>query len=285
MPRKPPPISLLLRRLETAYGRRPWRTWRRPLDILVGTILSQNTNDRNSDAAMDRLRQALPTWDAVADAPLWQIAGAIRPAGLHRQKADHIRTILRGIREASELRQRRSNSAAEPAALTFEPAALTFEPAAGAAGDARCGSLPLLPQRARTQRARTRRARTATQPCPDLHLDFLRRWPTARVWKYLTALRGVGPKTASCVLLFSLRRPVLPVDTHIHRVSGRLGLIGPRTTAEKAHELLAAMVPPDKVYAFHVLMIAHGRQTCHARRPNHAACILRDVCPSAHKRF
>ena len=259
--RPAPSISLLLRRLETAYGQRPWRTGGRPLDILVGTILSQNTNDRNSDAAMDRLRQALPTWNAVADAPLWQIAGAIRPAGLHRQKADHIRTILRGIREASEPRQRRSNSAAEPAA--------------GAAGDARFGSLPLLPQR----------ARTATQPCPDLHLDFLRRWPTERVWKYLTDLRGVGPKTASCVLLFSLRRPVLPVDTHIHRVSGRLGLIGPRTTAEKAHELLAARVPPDKVYAFHVLMIAHGRQTCHARRPNHAACILRDVCPSAHKRF
>jgi endonuclease-3 len=221
MPRKPPTISLLLRRLETAYGQRPWRTWGRPLDILVGTILSQNTNDRNSDAAMDRLRQALPTWDAVADAPLWQIAGAIRPAGLHRQKADHIRTILRGIREEHG----------------------------------------------------------------HSDLDFLRRWPTERVWKYLTNLRGVGPKTASCVLLFSLRRPVLPVDTHIHRVSGRLRLIGPRTTAEKAHELLAATVPPDKVYAFHVLMIAHGRQTCHARRPNHAACILRDVCPSAQKRF
>jgi endonuclease-3 len=219
--RPAPSISLLLRRLETAYGQRPWRTGGRPLDILVGTILSQNTNDRNSDAAMDRLRQALPTWNAVADAPLWQIAGAIRPAGLHRQKADHIRTILRGIREEH----------------------------------GHCG------------------------------LDFLRRWPTARVWKYLTDLRGVGPKTAACVLLFSLRRPVLPVDTHIHRVSGRLGLIGPRTTAEKAHELLAARVPPDKVYAFHVLMIAHGRQTCHARRPNHAACILRDVCPSARKRF
>jgi len=261
MPRKPPSISLLLRRLETAYGRRPWRTWGRPLDILVGTILSQNTNDRNSDAAMGRLRQALPMWNAVADAPLWQIAGAIRPAGLHRQKADHIRTILRGIREACRPRQRRGNSAVEPAA--------------GAAGDARFGSAPLLPQR----------ARTAAQPCPDLHLDFLRRWPTERVWKYLTALRGVGPKTAACVLLFSLRRPVLPVDTHIHRVSRRLGLLGPRTTAEKAHELLAAMVPPDKVYAFHVLMIAHGRQTCHARRPNHTACILRDVCPSAHRRF
>ena len=273
MPRKPPTISLLLRRLETAYGQRPWRTWGRPLDILVGTILSQNTNDRNSDAAMDRLRQALPTWNAVADAPLWQIAGAIRPAGLHRQKADHIRTILRGIREASEPRQRRSNSAAEPAVVRARRGsggrcAMPESPAASAAGSMAGGSKAKAPK-----------------PCPDLHLDFLRRWPTARIWKYLTDLRGVGPKTAACVLLFSLRRPVLPVDTHIHRVSSRLGLIGPRTTAEKAHELLAALVPPDKVYAFHVLMIAHGRQTCHARRPNHAACILRDVCPSARKRF
>ena len=218
---KPPSIGLILRRLEKGYGKRPWRTWDRPLDVLVGTILSQNTNDRNSDAAMDRLRQVLPTWDAAADAPLWQIAGAIRPAGLHRQKADHIRTILCGLREER----------------------------------GRC------------------------------NLGFLRRWPTERIWDYLMSLPGVGPKTAACVLLFSLRRPVLPVDTHIHRVSRRLGLIGPKTSAEKAHELLAARVPPEKVYAFHVLMIAHGRRTCHARRPDHAACILRNVCPSARKRF
>ena len=221
MQRHPPPIALVLRRLEKAYGKRPWRTWGRPLDVLVGTILSQNTNDRNSDAAMDRLRQALPDWDAAAAAPLWQIAGAIRPAGLHHQKAANIRTILRHLRRQYD----------------------------------RCD------------------------------LDFLRRWPTERIWKYLMDLPGVGPKTAACVLLFSLRRPVLPVDTHIHRVSRRLGLIGPRTTAEKAHELLAAKVPPDKVYAFHVLMIAHGRQACHARRPDHAACVLRAVCPSARKRF
>jgi endonuclease-3 len=216
-----PPISQVVRRLESAYGRRTWRTWGRPLDVLIGTILSQNTNDRNSDAAYDRLRRALPDWDAVADAALWQIAGAIRPAGLHRQKAAHIRTILRGIR--------REHGQAD--------------------------------------------------------LNVLRRWPTERVNAYLRNLPGVGPKTAACVLLFSLKRPVLPVDTHIHRVARRLGLIGPKVTAERAHELLAAMVPPQSVYAFHVLMIAHGRRVCHARRPAHAACVLRDLCPSAHKRF
>jgi len=215
---RPPSVPAILGRLERAYGKRPWRTWGRPLDLLIGTILSQHTNDRNSALAMQRLRKALPDWNGVADAPLWKIAGAIRPAGLHRQKARSIRDVVR---------------------------------------------------RLRAERGR------AT-------LDFVRRWPTDAINAYLLSLPGIGPKTAACVLLFSrLKRPVLPVDTHVHRVSRRLGLIGPKTSADKAHELLAALVPADRVYAFHVLLIQHGRQVCHARRPDHAACVLRSICPQA----
>jgi endonuclease-3 len=112
-------------------------------------------------------------------------------------------------------------------------------------------------------------------------LSFLAALPLddARAW--LTALNGVGPKTASCVLLFSLDRPAMPVDTHVHRVSLRLGLIPERTSAERAHALLEAIVPDGEAYAAHMLMIRHGRETCVARRPKCAACVLVQCCPAA----
>jgi len=91
-------VEGVIRRLERAYGQRPWRTWGPPLDELIATVLSQNTTDTNSGLAMERLRRAMPDWDTAADAPLAKIAAAIRPAGLHRQKARHIRAILRRIR-------------------------------------------------------------------------------------------------------------------------------------------------------------------------------------------
>ncbi len=101
----------------------------------------------------------------------------------------------------------------------------------------------------------------------------------ARDW--LTSLHGVGPKTASCVLLFSLDVPALPVDTHVHRVSLRLGLIPPRTSADRAHGLLEALVPDERTYDAHMLLIHHGRETCVARRPRCSACVLVQWCPSA----
>jgi endonuclease-3 len=96
----------------------------------------------------------------------------------------------------------------------------------------------------------------------ELNLDFLRDLPLAEARAYLTGLGGVGPKTAACVLLFALERPAIPVDTHVHRVSRRLGLIGPSTSAERAHPALEAIVPPEQAYAFHMNLIRHGRQAC-----------------------
>ena len=81
--------------------------------------------------------------------------------------------------------------------------------------------------------------------------------------------------------IFALGRPALPVDTHVYRVSRRLGLIDAKVTAEQAHALLEAQVPPEDVYAFHVALIKHGRHTCTARNPACGACPLNDVCPSA----
>ena len=106
----------------------------------------------------------------------------------------------------------------------------------------------------------------------DLPLDEARQW--------LRTLPAVGPKTAACVLLFGLGRPGLPVDTHVHRVAGRLGLIAPRLPAEKAQDQLEAEVPPDDHYLFHILLIRHGRHLCTARSPRCESCPLLARCPT-----
>jgi endonuclease-3 len=116
-------------------------------------------------------------------------------------------------------------------------------------------------------------------------LDFLGSVETSKAAEYLTKLPGVGPKTAACVLLFACRKPVLPVDTHVHRVSRRLGLIGPRTDAEKAHGELASLVPRRRVLEFHVQLVRHGRWRCRARNPRCEDCPLLDLCPDGLRRL
>ncbi|TET49582.1 MAG: endonuclease III [Anaerolineales bacterium] len=112
----------------------------------------------------------------------------------------------------------------------------------------------------------------------ELELDFLAQLPLDEARRWLVAIPGVGPKSAAIVLLFALNRPAFPVDTHIHRVAGRLGLLPERTGREKAHEVLEAIVPPEIYYPFHVNLIAHGRVVCHARKPEHESCLLRSDC-------
>jgi endonuclease-3 len=89
---------------------------------------------------------------------------------------------------------------------------------------------------------------------------------------------GIGPKTASCVLMFAVGLPAFCVDTHIQRICARLGLIGPKDSAEKAQHLLEATVPPEDTYALHVAMIRHGRQVCRAQRPRCPGCPLLELC-------
>jgi len=202
------------RRLLGAYGEPPPPSSRDPLDALVLTILSQNTNDRLRDMAFRRLREALPLWDMVRDAPVETIGQAIQVAGLWKQKAARIKEALQRI--------------------TAERGALT--------------------------------------------LDFLRELPTEDARRYLRSFNGVGPKTAAIILLFTLDMPAFPVDTHVHRVTRRLGLIPDGTGREKAHALLEAILPPETYYAFHINVIRHGRAVCAARRPRCAECPLRDVC-------
>ena len=114
----------------------------------------------------------------------------------------------------------------------------------------------------------------------SLELDFLGEMPLAEAKAWLTRLPGVGPKTAAIILCFALGMPAMPVDTHIHRVSKRLGLIGPKVTADAAHDILEAMVKPEEVFAFHVYLITHGRRVCKAQRPHCQSCVLACGCPS-----
>ena len=113
----------------------------------------------------------------------------------------------------------------------------------------------------------------------QIELDFLSQLPLADAQDWLCRLHGVGLKTACCVLLFALGLPALPVDTHIWRVVKRLSLVHLKTSLDEAHRALGEMVPPEDVYKFHVLVIEHGKSTCHARRPNCQDCILEDICP------
>lgn len=205
---------LVHQRLLDHYGEPVWRTVLPPLDELVSTILSQNTNDDNRDAAFDRLRARFPTWEQVRDAAPEEIVDAIRVAGLANQKGPRIQGALRKI----------------------------------------------------------------TEERGSLDLTFLRSWEPERVREWLLGFRGVGPKTAAIVMQFSLDMPAFPVDTHIHRVSGRIGLRPEGLDPAKTQAVLAGLLPPDSYYAAHLNIIRHGREVCKARRPRCEVCVISDLC-------
>jgi endonuclease-3 len=117
-----------------------------------------------------------------------------------------------------------------------------------------------------------------TQERGELSLDFLKDLPVKEAKAWLIQIKGIGPKTAAIILLFSLGIPAFPVDTHVHRVTRRLGLIGLKVSAEKAHHLLEDLLPEDAYYAFHLNVIRHGREICHARNPKCEICPLRNQC-------
>lgn len=110
-----------------------------------------------------------------------------------------------------------------------------------------------------------------------LHAELVKRTPE-EAWRYLRTIAGVGPKTAACVLMFNMNMPVLPVDTHVHRTSQRLGLILPHVNADKAHSIFGRALPPEWVYPLHVNLITHGRRVCHAQRPECNRCTLYSMC-------
>jgi endonuclease-3 len=112
----------------------------------------------------------------------------------------------------------------------------------------------------------------------DLDLGFLRGVPTAEVLRYLTAFKGVGPKTAACVALFALGREVVPVDTHVHRVVGRLGVVGRPRSPEATFDALSGLAPDGKALSLHVNLIRLGRNRCRPRTPLCDGCPVRRSC-------
>ena len=213
-------VIKIVRLLERCYGVPRQRRVPTPAtDMLVGTLLSQNTNDRNSYRAYAALRIKYPTWDMVERTTAAGIASAIRVGGMANLKSRRIKSLLRSIRRDF-------------------------------------GSLDLgvLRQEKNDQEA----------------------------MRALTTYHGIGVKTAACVLLFSFRREVLPVDTHIHRICNRLGLIRAKTP-EKTFEAMKHLVPKKKSYSLHTNLIRFGRTVCLARRPRCHGCPLRAECRYASK--
>jgi endonuclease-3 len=125
------------------------------------------------------------------------------------------------------------------------------------------------------------RAITETAPGEDLWLDWLSELTVPEAQAYLCALPGVGRKTAACVLLFALGMRDVPVDTHVSRVGMRLRLLRPGAPFEELHDQMLALTPPGQELELHLNLLRHGRRTCHARRPECAACALARMCPSA----
>jgi endonuclease-3 len=114
----------------------------------------------------------------------------------------------------------------------------------------------------------------------SLDLSFLRDMPLGEAKAWLRQLPGIGPKSAGIILSFALGMPAMAIDTHIYRVCQRLGLIGPKVNAEKAHEIMEAAVEPEQVFPFHIAFITHGRQVCKAQRPRCEECVIAYGCPS-----
>lgn len=201
-------------RLLEGYGCPEWRQPLSPVDELVSTILSQNTNDNNRDKAYFALKERFGAWEEVRDCDLDDLIKTIRIAGLANQKGAHIQEALREI----------------------------------------------------------------TKVNGEISLEFLRTMPREEAREWLTSLKGVGPKTAAIVLLFSMDIPAFPVDTHIYRVSGRIGLRPINLDREKTHSYLENIAPPGSFKTLHLNLIHLGREICQARKVFCGRCCLSDLC-------
>jgi endonuclease-3 len=207
-------VREILYLLEKRYGIPQRKKEVDPLDVLIQTILSQNTNDRNRDRAYQRLSTQFPHWEDVLKAKVGAVIQAIRSGGLAEQKAKRIREILQWIKE-SEGR---------------------------------------------------------------LSLAFLKKMESEGIKKKIGALKGIGPKTLHCLLLFGLGREAFPVDTHVLRVGKRLGFIPERIEADKAHPWMAPLVPEGKSLSLHLNLIRFGREICRAKNPQCDICFLSKEC-------
>lgn len=231
-------IKKILALLDEAYDRPQAFKKDDPVDVLVRTILSQNTTDKNSVPAFYALKRHFASWEKVRKARTRDIARIIRHAGLANIKAERIKSVL------SEIKERRDEKGKEG-------------------------------------KRRERKGRREGK----VSLGFLSEMDDESALGYLESLKGVGPKTAACVLLFGFGKAAMPVDTHIFRVVKRLGIIGKDVNIGEAHKILTRIVPNDLIYDFHLGIIEHGRKTCRAQNPRCGVCVVYGLCKFGKKGF
>jgi endonuclease-3 len=214
-------LSLIEKKLEKAYGKRRCKPHGSAVDVLISTILSQNTSDANSSRAFKSLVNTFNGWDAVAKANLRAIAKSIKSGGLAKIKAKYIKEALEKIH----------------------------------------------------------------QDFGRYSLDILEEMSIDQSLKYLTALNGVGEKTAACVLLFTFGKKIMPVDTHVHRVTRRLGLVLENSDRQKSFQFWFGKKSVVDYYNFHLNLVRHGRVTCLARKPRCGHCVLNKQCAYYREHF
>jgi endonuclease-3 len=252
--RKPDPIRTWVRRLQRTrpglvpfvldglaetYGRPVWERRLDPTSELILTILTQNSADVNAERAFESLRARYPT-----DGPIQvhRFSAGWGGDGLPDGRAPDWPAI-----EAAPLDE--LVDAIRPGGLANQKA-------------------PRI--QAALRMIRSERG--------DYDLEFLGDLSALEARDWLTRIDGVGRKTASVLLLFCFGAPLMPVDRHVERVSRRVGLVGPKASADDAHEIYLGLLEPDQMYQAHVNLITHGRRICHAQRPACAICPIRARC-------
>jgi endonuclease III len=229
--------------LTATYGPQAWEPRLDPTSELILTILTQNTADTNAEKAYEALRETY---------------ASDLPAEEHRP----------GIGWGGD-----GLSTAPPP----DWSKVEFAPLPELIDVIRPGGLG--PQKAPRLQATLRHIR---EQRGDYSLAFLGDMPALEARDWLTAIDGIGKKTASIVLAFCFGMPVMAVDRHVERVSKRIGLIPEKATADQAHDLFLGILEPEEMYAAHVLLIHHGRVICHAQNPKHDLCPVRDRCRMVH---
>lgn len=238
-------MPFVLAGLASKYGTPRWQRVHDPTSELVLTILSQNSADVNAEQAFESLRSYYPV--------------AANDQGAPESDLKINRPGWGGVG---------LDQAAAPDWAAVQSAPLTELVEA-----IRPGGL------ARQKAPRIQAALRTLQETRDDHsLEFLGDLPTMEARDWLTAIGGIGRKTASVVLLFCFGTPLMPVDRHVERVSKRIGLIPATATADIAHEQFLALLEPDQMYEAHVNLITHGRKICQARKPACGTCPLAPRC-------
>ena len=236
---RPGLVRYTLDGLATIYGHPEWQRRLDPTSELILTILTQNSADTNAEVAFEALRGAYPGAGEIQASQLGAGWGGLG--------------LTPGIAPDWER--------------------VEFAPLEELIDVIRPGGLA--PTKAPRLQASLRKIR---EERGDYSLEFLGDLPALEAREWLTAIPGIGRKTASIVLLFSFGQPLMPVDRHVERVAMRIGLLPAKATADDSHEFFLGLLQPDEMFEAHVNLIQHGRKICHAQKPEHARCPVIDRC-------